>query len=155
MADTSFTMYASKRVRRVRFSCLWYYIHYLSITLYTHSWSELSEPFSRHTLYLLHPFYRKFKNTFFQHLFFSFAASKRNKKLHIETFICLYFLVQGLGLLKNKAVWTPLKYFKKSKFLYHICEFNADCTSGRQILNTAFTRNIDNKHFVANMGSCK
>ena len=104
MADTSFTMYASKRFRRVRFSCLWYYIHYLSITLYTHSWSELSEPFSRHTLYLLHPFYRKFKNTFFQHLFFSFAASKRNKKLHIETFICLYFLVHGLGLFKNKAI---------------------------------------------------
>ena len=117
MADTLYTMFASKRVRRVRFSCLWYYIHYLSITLYTHSyrleslwiiyahsWSELSEPFSRHTLYLLHPFYRKFKNTFFQHLFFSFAASKRNKKLHIETFICLYFLVHGLGLFKNKAI---------------------------------------------------
>ena len=46
------TMCASKRVWRVRSSCLWHYIHYLSIPLYTHSRSELSEPFSRYTLHV-------------------------------------------------------------------------------------------------------
>ena len=45
-------VYTSKRVRKVRISCLWYYIHYLPIPLYTHSWSEHFEPFSRHTLYV-------------------------------------------------------------------------------------------------------
>ena len=46
------TMYASNRFRRIRISCLWYYIPFLSIPLYTHSWSELSEPFLMNKLYI-------------------------------------------------------------------------------------------------------
>ena len=37
-----------------RVAWLWHYTHYLSIPLYTNSWSE---PFSRHTLYLNYSFY--------------------------------------------------------------------------------------------------
>ena len=48
MLSTSFNQYtrvkskfASKGVRRVQISCLWHYIHYLSIPLQRHNWSGL------------------------------------------------------------------------------------------------------------------
>ena len=43
------TMCAMKTVRRVRISCLWHYIHYLSISLYT--WSELRTLFEAHVVF--------------------------------------------------------------------------------------------------------